>query len=179
MTFYAVPDALQPSYGRPISFHIFLRIRPVSAHGPHVEHADGSCRSAGSRPRQSPPSPDDEEPRATLAGGTRGGRCGSLRPSASRAITRHRWSSARQGAGERRQQQQPAGAERDAGRRGAAGEVVEQTQRAEPRDHRDAGEQAQPPDLAIPGLARQLEPQRAARRAAFCSRICSRSSSRR
>jgi hypothetical protein len=33
VTFYAVPDALQPSYSRPTSFHIFLRIRPVSAMG--------------------------------------------------------------------------------------------------------------------------------------------------
>jgi hypothetical protein len=33
LTFYAVPEALQPTHGnRPASFHIFLRIRPPASH---------------------------------------------------------------------------------------------------------------------------------------------------
>jgi len=31
VTFYAVPDVLQPSYGRPTSFHVFVRIRPPAS----------------------------------------------------------------------------------------------------------------------------------------------------
>ena len=60
----------------------------------------------------------------------------------------------------------------------AADEPRREKQRAEPARDRDAGEQPQPPDLALAGLAQQLEPQRRSARWRSAS-ICCRSSSSR
>jgi hypothetical protein len=38
ITAYGVPANLQPSYGQPLSFHIFLRYRPAIERPAHIHH---------------------------------------------------------------------------------------------------------------------------------------------